>query len=472
MMKNLLKRQRDTCNKTWCLSLVIMCLLMCSTVTQAMNEQQKVTISGKDISLQRVFQSIKKKTGLTVFYSNELLNDSERISLDFQNEDLEKVLDFILREKNIGYEIRRNKVIVLSRKVEKQDNVKITPVSSIQEIRIAGTVVDNRNEGLPGVSILLKGSQRGTTTNESGDFFLDIPDVNAVLVFSFVGYLTQEITVGSRDKVNVTLLDDDKALEEVVVVGYGTQARATLTGSIATTKGEDLKQNPSVNLSNSLAGRLPGVIASNRSGAPGSGSSILIRGQSTLGNNSPLIVIDGVWGRGGFEQINPNDVESISVLKDASAAIYGAQAANGVILITTKRGKSGKPVINYTMNQGISQPTRLAKMANSSTYASYMNELLNYQGQPDRFSAEDIEKFSNGSDPVNFPNTNWQKAALKKYSKQSQHNISVRGGSDEVKYYVSGSFANQNGILKNSNIDYKNFVIRSNIDANLPKIFG
>ncbi|MCE7070851.1 TonB-dependent receptor [Dyadobacter sp. CY327] len=452
------------------LSLALMCILMCHSYAQALDEQQKVTISGKNISYQKVFQAIKKKTGLTVFYSNELLNDKETVSLDFQNEDLETVLDFILREKNIGYEIRRNTVIVLSRKTEKQETFRPIPAQAAsKDIRIAGRVTDDKGETLPGVSVLLKGSQRGTTTSESGDFELEVPDANAVLVFSFVGYLSQEVTVGNQDKVNVTLLVDDKALEEVVVVGYGTQARATLTGAIATTKGEDLKQNPSVNLSNSLAGHLPGIIASNRSGQPGSGSSILIRGQSTFGNNSPLIVIDGVWGRGGFEQINPNDVESISVLKDASAAIYGAQAANGVILITTKRGASGKPVISYTVNQGISQPTRLAKMANSATYAEYMNEMLNYQGQANRFSADEIEKFRSGSDPVNYPNTNWQKAALKNFSTQSQQNISVRGGSEEVRYYVSGSFANQNGILKNSNIDYKNFIIRSNIDANLSK---
>lgn len=444
-------------------------LLTCSLFAQAFIDQQRVTVTGKNISIQKVFQTIKKKTGLTVFYSNEILNDDEKINLDFQNESLETVLDFILRDKNISYEIRRNKVIVLSRKEMKQASTKLEPIAEKKDIRITGKVVDDKGEGLPGVTVLIKGLQQGTTTNETGSFDLTIPQGNVTLVFSYVGYLTQEVVVNNQERVAVTLLVDDKSLEEVVVVGYGTQSRATLTGSVATTKGEDLKQNPAVNLSNSLAGRLPGIIASNRSGIPGAGSSILIRGQSTLGNSNPLIVIDGVWGRGGFEQINPNDVESITVLKDASAAIYGAQAANGVILITTKRGTSGKPVINYTVNQGVSQSTRLAKMANSATYAEYMNELLNYQGQPNRFTADEIEKYRNGSDPVNYPNTNWQKAALRKFATQNQQNLSVRGGNEQVKYYVSGSFANQNGILKNSNIDYKNYVLRSNIDANLSK---
>ncbi|RRB10496.1 SusC/RagA family TonB-linked outer membrane protein [Larkinella knui] len=350
-----------------------------------------------------------------------------------------------------------------------EKNVSTTVLAPKILERITGSVRDSKGETLPGVTVLVKGTTKGTTTNEQGQFELNVAENDAVLVFSFVGYLSQEVEIKQQSQLHITLQTDIKSLQEVVVVGYGTQARTTLTGSIVTTKGEELKQNPSVNLSNSLAGRLPGIVANTRSGFPGSGASILIRGQSTLGNNNPLIVIDGVWGRGGFEQINPNDVESISVLKDASAAIYGAQAANGVILITTKRGTSGKPVISYTINQGFSQPTRLARMANSATYAEYMNELLRYQGQADRFTVEDIEKFRNGSDPVNHPNTNWQKEALKKFSLQNQQNISVRGGSDEVKYYVSGSFANQNGILKNSNIDYKNFIIRSNIDANLSK---
>jgi hypothetical protein len=246
-----------SCRAARCLSLAMLCILMCNSYAQALNDQQKVTIAGKNMSYQKVFQAIKKKTGLTVFYSNELLNDAETISLDFQNEDLETVLNFILREKNIGYEIRRNKVIVLSRKPDRKESFKPVPVPDVKELRIVGKVTDAKGETLPGVSILLKGSQRGTTTNESGDFELEVPDAAAVLVFSFVGYLSQEITVGTQGRVDVTLLVDDKALEEVVVVGYGTQARATLTGAIATTKGEDLKQNPSVNLSDSLADRLP-----------------------------------------------------------------------------------------------------------------------------------------------------------------------------------------------------------------------
>ncbi|GAB3275206.1 TonB-dependent receptor [Larkinella harenae] len=436
---------------------------------------QNLALSLKDVPLTTVFRAIEQQSDYRFFYDNKALKKTRKVSVEFRNATVTAILNQVMKEQSLSYTLVDNIIVVKEEKGSKLPPAKpaektvATPPAPPPPVRISGNVIDEKGEALPGVTVLVKGTTQGTTTNEQGNFELNVLDNNVTLVFSFVGYIPQEIQLDRQTRLSITLRVDDKSLEEVVVVGYGTQARATLTGSVVTAKGEELKQNPGVNLSNSLAGRLPGIIANTRSGLPGSGATLLIRGQSTLGNNNPLIVIDGVWGRGGFEQINPNDVESISVLKDASAAIYGAQAANGVILITTKRGTSGKPVISYTVNQGISQPTRLAKMANSATYAEYMNELLNSQGQPNRFTPEDLEKFRNGSDPVNYPNTNWQQAALKKFGLQTQHNLSVRGGSDEVKYYVSGSYANQNGILKNSNIDFQNLVIRSNVDANLNK---
>src|SRR5690606_29045968 len=194
-----------------------------------------------------------------------------------------------------------------------------------------------------------KGTQQSTSTNGEGLFSIDAVDGNATLIFSFVGYESQEIELAGQTSLNITLKESTSNLDEVVVVGYGTQKRATLTGSVASVGNKELKMSPTVSLSNSISGLLPGVVASNRSGEPGrDDASILIRGRSTTGDNTPLIVIDGIPGSAGWAQINPNDVESISVLKDASAAIYGAQAANGVILITTKRGTIGTPTIDYT----------------------------------------------------------------------------------------------------------------------------
>jgi TonB-dependent SusC/RagA subfamily outer membrane receptor len=198
-------------------------------------------------------------------------------------------------------------------------------------------------------------------------------------------------------------------MEQVVVVGYGTQRKATLTGSVSTVKGSDVMKSPSVNVSNSLAGRLPGLVAVNRSGEPGyDGSTLRIRGVNTFGDASPLIVVDGVPGR-SLERIDPSTIESISVLKDASAAIYGAQAANGVILITTKRGRSGKPTVTASFNQGYGRPTMLPKMADATEYATLLNEVDLYANRPARFTQDNFTKFANGSDPWGHPNTDWFK---------------------------------------------------------------
>jgi TonB-linked SusC/RagA family outer membrane protein len=283
------------------------------------------------------------------------------------------------------------------------------------------------------------------------------------------------VPVNGQTIINVKLEADSKSLNEVVVVGYGTQKKATLTGSISQVKGSELVKSPAPNLSNALAGRVSGVIVNNRSGEPGyDGSNITVRGLATTGSNNVLIVVDGVPGQiGGLERIDPNDVESMSVLKDASAAIYGNRAANGVILITTKRGKTGKPTISYSFNQGFSSPTRLPKMADAATYAQIMNEISldsNPGGGPNQsYSADQIQKFKDGSDPLNYPNTDWEKQTLKGTALQNQHSLSVMGGSDDVKYFVSLGTIYQDGLYKNGVTKYHQYNFRSNIDANVTK---
>ena len=246
------------------------------------------------------------------------------------------------------------------------------------EQKVSGKITDaEKGDALPGVSILIKGTQKGTTTDANGEYSIAVADSKAVLVFSIVGYEPQEILVGNRATINVGMATDTKTLGEVIVVGYGVQKKETITGSVASVKGSELIKSPTVNLSNSIAGRMAGVVAVNRSGEPGAdGSAIRIRGSNTLNNGDALIVVDGIPNRaGGLDRINPNDIESVSVLKDASAAIYGSRAANGVILITTKRGKTGKPVVSYSANQGFSQPTVIPKLTNSSQYVGMLNDL-------------------------------------------------------------------------------------------------
>jgi TonB-dependent SusC/RagA subfamily outer membrane receptor len=238
-----------------------------------------------------------------------------------------------------------------------------------QTREVTGTVTSGEdNLTLPGVSVLVKGTTRGGVTDIDGNYRVSLQPGDNILVFSFVGFAPLEREVGNQSAINVTLMPDMQSLSEVIVVGYGEQKKETITGSVATVKGAELVKSPAMNLTNSIAGRMAGVVAVNRSGEPGyDGAGIRIRGSNTLGNNDALIVIDGIPARaGGIDRLNPNDIETISVLKDASAAIYGARAANGVILVTTKRGKSGKPELTYQFNQGFAQPTVIPKLADAA----------------------------------------------------------------------------------------------------------
>ncbi len=330
---------------------------------------------------------------------------------------------------------------------------------------------------LPGVNVVLKGTTNGTTTDSNGAFKLTVSGNDAILIFSFIGYKTHEVSVDNQTTIDIKLETDIETLSEVVVVGYGEQKKETLTGSISQVKGADLVKSPQTNLSNSLAGRFSGIIANNRGGEPGYDASIItIRGKATTGNKDVLVVVDGIPEQlGGLDRLNPNDIESISVLKDASAAVYGSRAANGVILVTTKRGKTGKPTLSYSFNQGFSSPTRMPEMADAATFATIQNEIDYYNneagGMNQNYSVEEIQKFRDGSDPLNYPNTDWADITLKKVALQNQHNLSISGGSEEVKYYVSLGKIFQDGLYKHGATKYNQFNFRANIDANVTKNF-
>lgn len=343
------------------------------------------------------------------------------------------------------------------------------------QISIRGKVTNTKGGGIPGVTVSVVGKTTATMTNEGGNYSINTAK-GEHLQFTSIGYATQEVLVGENEVIDVTLVDETvKAMNEVVVVGYGTQKRATLTGSISTVKGEAIQKSPQPDVSNSFAGRVSGLIANNRSGEPGyDGSSILIRGLATTGSNDVLVVVDGIPGQiGGLARLNPNDIEDVSVLKDASAAVYGSRAANGVILITTKKGKIGKPIVNYSFNQAFTSPTRLPKMADAFTYATIQNEISYYNnaagGMNQIYSEEQLQKYKSGSDPLNYPNTNWANEVLKKVALQSRHDLSVNGGSENVKYFLSAGYLNQDGIYKKGVTRYKQYSFRSNVDANITK---
>ncbi len=337
--------------------------------------------------------------------------------------------------------------------------------ANFQSGRITGIVTDVGGNPIPGVTVHVKGTNVGALSDNSGKYIIDNVPPDAILVFSFIGMITQEIRLEGREVIDVILEEDVIGLEEVVVVGYGTQKKVTLTGSVVSIGGDEVLRTPVPNVSNSVAGLLPGLIALNRSGQPGSDlATILIRGNSTTGNNNPLVLVDGI-PQDGWQRINSNDIESISVLKDAAAAIYGVQAANGVVLITTKRGTTGKPVFDFSYNQSFVQPTRIPKMASSATLAMYGNEYLSRTGFEEKWSAEQIQKFRDGSDPLRYPNTNWPKECLKDFALHESANLNIRGGTDIIKYSLSGSFQHQDDIIKNGIHDFKGYSIRNNIDA-------
>jgi TonB-linked SusC/RagA family outer membrane protein len=341
----------------------------------------------------------------------------------------------------------------------------ISSIAGVADKTVNGTVKDGNGQPIAGAIVQIKSTTVGVTTGEDGSFSLNVPE-NATLQISHIGYLTIEIVVGTQTTIEIVLEESAESLEELVVVGYGTQKKVTLTGSVAAVKGEDIVKSPAVNVTNSLAGRLPGVIINNRSGEPGrEGTSLYIRGRSTTGNTSALVLVDGVE-RSGLESINPNDIESISVLKDASAAIYGSRAANGVILVTTKRGNSAKPLINFSFNQGFTQATRIPIMADSYTFAKVYNETETGAGRSPKYTDEEMEKFRNGTDP-DYPNTDWYKFALKEWTPQHRSNLSVSGSNSRAKYYLSLGELRQDGQFKGGTARYNQYNIRSNVDVQI-----
>lgn len=419
--------------------------LMLSGAT-SMNAQ-RITRQFKNVPLKTVLAEVEKELQYSIIYKKDEVNERKQITRDFKDASLEEVLSAVL-DNGLSYSVQ-GKMIVISKKEAAGSSI-----TQQKQIIVKGIVKDENGEPVVGANVVEKGTSNGTITDMDGGFSLSVSE-NAKLNVTYIGYLDQVVTIGkNQTSLNIQLKEDTQALDEVLVVGYGTQKKVTLTGSVVALKGEEITKSPSINIANSLAGRLPGVIINNRSGEPGRDDpSIFIRGKSTTGNASPLILIDGVE-RGGLGELNPNDIENISVLKDASAAIYGARAANGVILVTTKRGAEVKPSINLSFNQGFSQSTRTPKMVDSYTYAKVYNEIEEGEGRLPRYSLEELEKYRNGTDP-NYPNTDWFDLMIKNVTPQHRANLSVAGGNERVKYYLSLGESHQSGHFKEGTTDVR-----------------
>lgn len=424
----------------------------------------KLNLAMENASVKEVLLEIENMTKFRFLYNSKIVNVERDVTVQFVDLTIDKAMDVLFSGTDVEYTII-DRQIVLSAKGSPS-----ILLSNYQQPRtISGKISDNSGLPLTGVTIVIKGTTQGTVTDIDGQYLLTGIPENAILVFSFVGMRTQEIAIGNQSSINIIMQEETIGLEEVVAIGYGTQKKATLTGSVASISDKEIMKTPTPNLSNSLAGLMPGLVAMNRSGAPGAdNSTFLVRGNSTTGNNTPLVLVDGI-AEPGWERISSNDIESISVLKDAAAAIYGVQAANGVILITTKRGQAGKPMFNFTYNQGFIQPTRIPEMASSATLAEYGNDYLLRTGFEPRWTEEQIQKFRDGSDPLRYPNTNWSQEMLKTFALQESANLNIRGGAENIRYSVSSSYQHKDDIIKNGLHDFRNYSIRSNIDSDISK---
>lgn len=422
--------------------------------------EKKISLRLENKSLKTIIASIEAQTDASFMYSPRATRADRVTSIDVRDKPLRDVLTTLFAPMNLNYRLVGEK-IVLSKTLlplPTSENIeKSAGAAGYLDKTITGTVIDDNGERLPGVSIVVKGTQRGTVTNEQGTYSLSIPESTAsgepvIVMFSFVGYLSQEVTVGTRSTLDITLATDTKALEEVVVVGYGTQRKSDLTGSVASVTEKDFTQGVNNSALQLLNGKASGVQISQSSSAPGGGIAIRIRGAGSINSsNEPLIVIDGLPGA-STTSISPEDIASIQILKDASAAaIYGSRAANGVVLITTKKGTKGKPQVNYSAYLGVQTVAKRMDYLNTSQYIKVLNDLSADQGTAPKFSPDQINAIGSGTD--------WQDQIFRTALAQN-HQLSFSGGSDNTSYYLGVNYLDQDGVVLRSGL--KKYNVRLN----------
>ena len=450
---------------------------------------QNLNLKLKDVALKEALKQIENRSDYRFFYSDDLLYMNTKVNLDANNSDVEEVLNKLLVNSPLTYRIFDNKLII------------ITPVAQPGSMKISGKITDaTTGDPLPGVNIVIEGTTIGVTSDIDGKYSIEVPNNDAVLVFSYVGYLSENIKVAGQTQINVNLSPDIKHLDEVVVVGYGTQKKRDVTGAMASFKTENVEERPLARVDQVLVGQLAGVQVKQTSGALGKAFSVQVRGTGSISaGNEPLYVIDGFPlanaspnGSGNYstgnplDNINPNDIESIQVLKDASAsAIYGSRAANGVVLITTKHGKSGKPKINFNTYVGVSEANRKLDMLNSSEWIDRATEMINAQwvasgagrtadqttdqrrsilglgaGQYNTSYMIDDRWLQPGHPGLRF--IDWQDETFRRAPVQN-YQLSANGGNDHLSYYISGNYVKQEGMVKG--MDYTSYSARANVEV-------
>jgi len=426
------------------MKLVVVLLISGILQVSATTKAQNVTLSVKETSLKKVFKELRQQTGYNFLYNSEMMNKTIPVSLSVKNMPFNEVLEKCFSNQPVTYAIDHNTVVIKAKPM-------VVPVSAVPPIQIKGTVTDDKGAPLPGASVIIKGRSKGVITNNNGEFSIDTQSGD-VLVVSFIGFQTQEIKIGSQTNIEIRMSALNSGLNEVLVIGYGTQKKATLTGAISSVSSDDLKDQQVTRVDDALGGRAAGVVVTQSSGAPGSAPSIVIRGVNSLTNSNPLYVVDGqIWDNGGYDSINPNDIESIQVLKDASAGIYGSRSANGVILITTKKGKAGEPKLNYNFYYGSQTVANKLKLANATQYNQLRNQAVTNDGGTAPFA--NPSQYGTG--------TNWENEIFGTAPIMSQ-NLSVSGGTEKSSYFTSVAYLDQKGIVMPDYSDYKRVNFRVN----------
>ncbi len=428
---------------------------------------QTVTLKKKNVKMTAVLKDIQKQTGYNIFYDASVITDKWVVSVDFANQSIEKTLESLLGRYSFDFTIV-DKNIVLKYGDERRTDLNSTQPAIVHvQSAVEGTIKSADGANMANVSVTEKGTRHTVMSDATGNFKMMVPS-DAILIFSSVGFGRQEVAVNNRSSIQVVMVPTMTHVEEVVVVGYGVQKKENLTGAVSTIDRGKIENRPIANLSSALAGLAPGLQISQSSGSrPGyDGAKIRVRGQGTLNNANPLVIIDGAEGNMG--DLNPDDVDNISILKDASsAAIYGSRAANGVILITTKKGKAGNSILTY---QGLAAAQHVSnKMDIVSNYADFMelqNEGYKNSKLSPNFSQEKIDEWRSAgdSDPIKYPNTDWQEEFFRT-GYQQNHNISASGGGERSRYFFSGGYLNNPGIIKNA--EYERYQARVNLDADV-----
>ncbi|MCR8561463.1 TonB-dependent receptor [Mucilaginibacter sp. BJC16-A38] len=421
-----------------------------------------VNMSLKNTTLLDVVNYLQKNNNVKFIYSKNAINFSQRIDANFENQPLKTVLDQVFKNNGIDYEVLKDRIVLgklpnadMAGKAEGSSPDIVAPAGKTAfSIPVSGKVLDEKGLPIPGASVLEKGTTNGITTGIDGAFKLNVKDQSAVLVIAFVGYVKQEIPVGSQTNITVNLVEDVKGINEVIVVGYGVQKKSVTTGSISSVSSKDFENQPAVNIEQILQGRTSGLTITTNDGQPGDGATVRVRGITTFNNNDPLWVVDGVVvDNGGIGYLNQSDIESIEVLKDAaSSAIYGTRAAAGVILVTTKKGKAGRMQITYNGWGGTSAPARKLDLLNATQYATLRNESSVAAGKGILFA-----------DPASLGvGTDWQSVIFNNSAKEQNHELSIAGGTDKSTYYTSFGYLDQNGIVASPISKYTRANFRTN----------